>query len=227
MQSNNKTLKICLVILCLLSFRSVGLPQSDGALLFMEKERWKDVKGFEGIYQVSQKGRVRSLSRNYIAHYKYGDVKRSLIGNILPFQLHFRSKKHRIKNERPYAKVVFTNRGKVTSKTIHRLVAIAFIPNPLSLPMVLHKDDDKLNNHVSNLMWGNNSINQRMAFASGLQIPQRGSINGRSYLKKKDILKIRKMYASGNYRMKDLAPIFKTSWQNIGLITSRRNWAHI
>jgi len=49
-----KTLKICLLFLCLLPFRAVGLPRIQGATFFMETEIWKDVKGFEGRYQVSQ-----------------------------------------------------------------------------------------------------------------------------------------------------------------------------
>src|SRR5687767_5892909 len=75
-----KTLKICLVILCPLSFWTVEKPQFDGATFFMETEIWKDVVGYEGMYQVSNHGRVKSLrSKKEIVmkqniHYKNGYV---------------------------------------------------------------------------------------------------------------------------------------------------------
>lgn len=97
------------------------------------KENWKDIKGYEGIYQVSDKGRIKSLNWN-----KTG--KKKLL------KIHV-SKKH------GYSEVHLSKEGKDEVPRVHRLVAQAFIPNPDNLPQVNHKDEDKTNNNVDNLEW--------------------------------------------------------------------------
>lgn len=97
-------------------------------------EVWKDVVGYEGYYQVSNFGRIYSLPRK---HTKGGFRK-------------FRYDKD------GYARVDLyndTNKGKVFG--VHRLVAIAFIPNPNELPMINHKDENPKNNRADNLEWCN------------------------------------------------------------------------
>ena len=90
------------------------------------EEVWKDVKGFEGLYQISSLGQVKSLRRNKI----------------------LKPKKHRC----GYLIVDLCNNGEKT-RYIHRLVAEAFIPNPNNLPQVNHIDENKKNNSVNNLEW--------------------------------------------------------------------------
>ena len=105
-------------------------------------ELWKDVKSFEGLYQVSTLGRVRSLD-------KYIDVKIRNVdkvlkrGNILKLTY----------NKNGYLKVFLCKNGKRTNFFVHRLVAEAFISNPNNLPCVNHKDEDKTNNYPYNLEW--------------------------------------------------------------------------
>lgn len=70
-------------------------------------------------------------------------------------------------NHKGYPCVVLHKNCKANSKLVHRLVAIAFIPNPDKLPQVNHKDTNKQNNHVSNLEWITNEDNMRHAFANG------------------------------------------------------------
>ena len=91
-------------------------------------EIWKDCKGYEGLYQVSDKGRVWSVRKQKI---------------IKAFE-----------NSYGYMEIVLTAKnGKKKYERIHRLVAIAFIPNPNNYPQVNHKDEDKTNNCVENLEW--------------------------------------------------------------------------
>lgn len=98
------------------------------------KEIWKDCKGYEGKYQVSNLGRVWSIKRQ---HY--------LTPN---------------KHTKGYLQVtMMAKNGKMKMEYIHRLVAIAFIPNPNRLPQVNHKDEDKTNNCVDNLEWCNSKYN--------------------------------------------------------------------
>ncbi len=91
------------------------------------KEVWKDIAGYEGLYQVSNFGRVRSLER-VVQHMHSGKL-------TLPSKL-----------KEPKG-------GKRKQISIHRLVAETFIPNPDGLPCVNHKDENKTNNHVDNLEW--------------------------------------------------------------------------
>lgn len=105
-----------------------------------KEEIWKDIKEYEGLYQVSSKGRVKSLERDII--YKNG-VKRHKKEKILKAQL----------NQFGYLRVDLYNKGKRNHLRIHRLVAEAFIPNPENKPEVNHKDEIKTNNCVENLEW--------------------------------------------------------------------------
>lgn len=101
----------------------------------MDNEIWKDIPGFEGVYAASNKGRVRSLPRIDCAG-------RNRSGKILAQQI-----------VKGYL-VVGLNHNKANKQCkVHRLVALAFIPNPSNLPQINHKDENPLNNNVGNLEW--------------------------------------------------------------------------
>lgn len=108
----------------------------------MEKEIWKDVVGYEGLYQISNCGKIRTVSR-YV-HIKH----RGFEGFRLVKQ---KEMKPYIYNR--YIGVSLTKDGKSSQKLIHRLVAEAFIPNPDNLPFINHKDENPSNNNVNNLEW--------------------------------------------------------------------------
>jgi hypothetical protein len=111
-----------------------------------QEEIWKAVADSNGEYHISNHGRVKS--------YKCGKeriLKPYLLGGGLPYyaySLH-------IKNKRKICKV-------------HRLVALAFIPNPDNKPQVNHKDGNKLNNHIDNLEWMTSKENHQHAWDTGL-----------------------------------------------------------
>lgn len=99
-------------------------------------EEWRDIEGYEGIYQVSNLGRVRSLTRFIHNYIKPGKI-------LTPRN-----------NGHSYYEISLHRPGKKEKHVyIHRLVAKAFIPNPENLPEVNHKDFDKANNTVENLEW--------------------------------------------------------------------------
>lgn len=99
-------------------------------------EEWKDINGYEGIYQVSNLGEVRGLNR-----------KDSLGRDV-------RSKILKSSYDRDGYQVISLRKdNKKSTLKIHRLVADAFIPNPHAYPQVNHKDENKENNYVSNLEW--------------------------------------------------------------------------
>lgn len=106
-------------------------------------EEWRPVKGFEGLYEVSNLGRVRSMDRWYM-HMGRGYVK------------HLEFHKGRIMKQQEnkgYPIVKIYKEGKCTTRQVHRLVAETFIPNPNNMPIVNHKDENPKNNNVNNLEW--------------------------------------------------------------------------
>ena len=98
----------------------------------MDKE-WRDIEGFEGLYQVSADGKIYSNYSNKIL------VER--------------------KDKLGYCRVNLYKNKRCYSKTVHRLVALAFIPNPQRLPIINHKDENPSNNNVNNLEWCTYSYN--------------------------------------------------------------------
>ena len=109
-------------------------------------EEWKDIKGYEGIYQVSNFGRVRSVERKVRA-------------NICGFRIVKEKILSMCKSKNGYYTVVLSKSGKNKSLSIHRLVAKEFIDNPKQYKEVNHKDENKLNNCVENLEWCNRKYN--------------------------------------------------------------------
>lgn len=107
-------------------------------------EVWKDISGYEGIYQVSNLGRVKSLDREISHLNRWGSMQSQKIrGRILTAKA----------SHDNYMDVVLCKGGRSETKLVHRLVAIAFIPNPDNLPQVNHKDENPRNNAVTNLEW--------------------------------------------------------------------------
>lgn len=103
------------------------------------KETWKPIEGYEGIYEVSDQGRVRNAKRG---------------GRIMTASTVTHG----------YRAVSLYKEGKQRAALVHRLVAKAFIPNPESKPQVNHKDMDKSNNCISNLEWVTQNENLAHAF---------------------------------------------------------------
>ena len=103
-------------------------------------EEWRPIEGYEGLYEVSNTGQVRSLDR-YVVN-SLGN-RRFYKGKVLI----------QLKGKDDYLVINLYCNGKYHQMKIHRLVAQAFIPNPENLPQVNHKDEDKTNNNVTNLEW--------------------------------------------------------------------------
>ncbi len=107
-------------------------------------EQWRDVIGYEGLYKVSNYGRVKSFHNN--------DLPQLL--RINP-------------NKSGYATVALSKNNKMKSRGVHIIVAEAFIPNPKNLPVVHHIDDAKINSCIWNLTWVTYSENTKLAYRAG------------------------------------------------------------
>lgn len=121
-------------------------------------ELWKDVEGFGDMYQVSNKGRVKSLDRAVKQRNGSVQIKR---GRVMS----------QTKNHKGYPLISFSKDNKRYSRAVHRLVAIAFVENPEGKPQVNHIDGDKTNNNSDNLEWVTASENVVHALESGLMTP--------------------------------------------------------
>lgn len=130
-----------------------------------EVEIWKDVEGYNGVYQVSNFGEVRNVTRhNHLLKPSYG-------------------------NGHAYGHVSLSRNGKMTCCLVHRLVAIAFVENPDGKREVNHIDGNKRNNHASNLEWVTPSENHIHALKTGLR--KHGEDCSYSKLTEKDVAEIR------------------------------------
>ena len=103
-------------------------------------EIWKEIKGYEGLYEVSSLGKVRSLDRTVL--YKNG-------------QIHIHKGKLLVPgvSKLGYMQVCLCRNGEMKHPLIHRLVAETFLPNPENLPQINHKDENPSNNVLENLEW--------------------------------------------------------------------------
>lgn len=130
----------------------------------MKKEYWKPVVGYEGLYEVSNWGRVKSLDR-LIEHYPSGKSLRKGVFKKLFDDGH------------GYKQVVLCKDGKLKTHKVHRLVAEAFLPNPNNYPCVNHKDENRLNNNVNNLEWCTYTYNNN--YGTRLNKVSKKIINGK------------------------------------------------
>lgn len=112
-------------------------------------EIWKDIEGYEGMYQVSNLGRVRSLDRYIPAKCALSKTD----DDVLFFRKGKIIKQFEIGRKTGYFGVGLSKGDKAKMFRVHRLVAMAFIPNPDNLSEVNHIDEDKSNNRADNLEW--------------------------------------------------------------------------
>ena len=179
------------------------------------KEVWKDVTGFEGLYQVSDLGRIKSLPRQCWMNSK-GKTYRSVPERIMKSSLIGKG----------YKMVYLSKDGRVYSRLLARIVAEAFVPNPKNKPEVNHVDLDKLNCRASNLEWTTRLENMRHAYANGAIPFMEGERGGGSKLKNEQVLAIRRRRKKG-IRVKQLASEYGVHECAIYRILSRATWKHI
>lgn len=164
-----------------------------------KKEIWIDVVEYEGLYKVNNKGFIKN-------------------------------KKSRILSKRikkGYNTCRLSKKGDYKEFLVHRLVAIAFIPNPENKPQVNHIDGDKLNNNYWNLEWNTVSENTQHAYDSGLINVRKGEQVHNSILTAEKVLEIRQRYKDENITQKALSIVYGVNQVTISDAISKRRWKHI
>lgn len=159
------------------------------------EEIWKDVKGYEGIYKISNRGNIKSIDRISKAIRKNKIISQKFKGQALrPFI-----------STTGYFTIKLTKNNNYKSFKIHRLIAIHFIPNPDNKAEVNHIDGNKLNNDINNLEWATHLKNMRHAFSTGLVDITKysnmrvGEKNGNSKLTDSEAKLIKQEIYSNNY----------------------------
>lgn len=171
------------------------------------KEIWENIKDFEGLYQVSNLGKVRSLGKGTGHHKNKTSCLKGTINNYGYVMMTL------YKNKEPHP------------FPLHRLVGFAFIPNDKCLPQINHKDVNKLNNIVGNLEWVTGSQNIKHSYGKGIH-DKKGEKHHLSKLTNQDIIEIRRLRFLGQ-RVVEIAEMFNIGRGYIYKITNRKVWTHI
>ena len=166
-------------------------------------EEWRDVKNYEGLYQISNYGRLR---RWY------------------PYKKKFKILKPVQKDG--YECCTLSKNSIKKWNRLHRLVASAFLENTNNLPFINHKDAIRNNNFVNNLEWCNSSYNNKYTFTNGKGVRIVGEDSHSSKLKEIEVISIFKKSIDGakNY---ELALEFKVAQSTISDILKGKKWKHI
>lgn len=168
-------------------------------------EVWKEVKGFEGLYWVSNTGRIKTKKRQG----SQGGILKNTPTNTGYEMMRFQNRKE----------------NKFEAELIHRVVANAFIPNPENKPQVNHINSIRTDNRVENLEWCTNLENVRHSQSVG-RFNHSGEENNSSKLTEKEVVEIRLLAAK---KIKDqlIANAYGVCREQIGTIRRRQQWNHV
>ena len=173
-------------------------------VIYLRKiEHWRDVVGYEGRYQVSDMGRVRSFLKNEN-------------GIILSQNL---------SNKGYFRACLYNNKGERKEVGVHRLVAIAHVPNPDNLPIINHKDRNPKLNYIENIEWCTYSYNSKYAFIlrPELSYNRSGELSPNAKSSNQDVLEIYNMAWDG-INQKEIAKKYNTTRRNVNNIQHGKTW---
>lgn len=182
-------------------------------LIKMEKEPevFKPIKGYEGYYEISSWGRVKSLARVWSVGIKKDTF--------------LKHGKKRLDNK--YLNVTFCVDKVKEVFMVHRLVATYFRDNPHAYNVVNHLDGDIFNNYYKNLEWTTYSGNAKHGFEFGRRKGQKGKQNGATKLSEDQVLKIRILYNIDGISQSKIAKIYGVSQTQISRIILNKRWTYL
>ncbi len=175
---------------------------------------WKDVVGYEGLYEVSSKGEVRSVSAYRPFTVRNQTTQRYHSGKVL---------KPIFDGRGLYQQVTLSKEGVSRRFLIHRLVASAFIPNPNGLPEVNHKDENKTNNAIENLEWCDHKYNNNYGTKKDAS---KGENNSQSKFSEQMVKEARSIFVPGDpqFGLTALSKKYGISRSHMCAILKRNRW---
>lgn len=191
-------------------FKKIRFAYQNLSLEDMDGELWVDIEGFEGYYQVSNMGRIKSLPRKWISGNSVREYKKPFI-------------RKQSMHDRGYCQVLLRKYNILKNYKTHVLVGKYFVPNPSNLPEINHKRGVKLDNRFHQLEWCTPLENVRHAIAMGLKKPSYGIKNGMAKLTNKQVKEI----FNSNTPSRATAKKYKVSKNLILRIRSRETWGHL
>jgi len=174
-------------------------------------EEWRAVPGFEGFYDVSNRGRVRSLRRNV----PHRNGTQSVRGRILALQ----------KNRGGYLAIQLWKSNHMKRPLVHTLVLRAFIGPPPDNHETNHLDGDKTNNHITNLEYVTRSENNQHAYDLGLRAS--GEDHYFAKLTADEVREMRRLHSESGLGCRRLARRYGVSKSAVQLILNGTNWRHL
>lgn len=169
-------------------------------------EVWKPIIGFEGSYEISSYGNVKTLSKRVISAIHssgYRMTKEKALKKVL--------------NKNGYLYITISKNNKAYGRSVHRLVAIHFIANPNNCPEVNHINTIKTDNHISNLEWNTSVQNTQHAFITGHKA-------SRVKLSIDKIIKIRELHLSGKLSNKEIGNIYNIKGEAVRRVIIGETW---
>ena len=180
-------------------------------------EEWRDVPNYEGLYQVSNEGQVKSLARK-VGH--KGKNGRRVRERLLKWAWLGRK-------GFSYTVVNLSKKSKAVLFLIHRLVLTAFVGPCLAGMEACHNNGIKYDNRLTNLRWDTPKGNASDDILNGTRDNIRGENHYRALLTKKEVLHIRALYSTRKYTQKKLAAMFNVNFVTMHKIVRRKSWTYI
>lgn len=181
-------------------------------------ERWRDIPDYWGLYRISDRGRVKSLTRTFLKRNRWGGVMQTTIkGRLMKLATN--------REGRLSVGLVGRDGGRQVPTFVHRLVLLAFVgPCPLGMEACHFPDRDPANNRLENLRWDTHINNKADQLVHGTHT--RGERNGSAKLTSRQVVSIRRLYAVG-WTRRQLANRYGVTPEMITRIADRRAWKHL
>lgn len=172
-------------------------------------ELWKNIDGYDGMYQISNFGNIRTWFKPPSGIRKTPILRRQDI------------------TYQGYHLITLSKNGTKKRYSVHRLVAFAFIPNPENKPFINHIDFNKSNNHFSNLEWCTQKENVKHTIENNRKSTPKGEAHYASRLSKKDVLNIKNLCSDPSISQYDIAKIYDIDQSHVSKINSGSAWNHL